>query len=154
MDTYKLTSTVELEPMYLHSGLKDIITRKLTEKYCKKCTQKYGYVVDLKDVNIISNKISRVNLNIEFTVSFTLECFNPKEGKEIETKALFIIEHGIMADEHGIRILIPKTSFEGQFKDGILKIGDRQIKKGDTIKIKMVNIKYEKRNFSVIANLI
>lgn len=154
MNTYTLTSTVEIEPQYLHTGLLDIIIIKLNEKYLGKCTQKHGYVNSINDVKILSNKMSRVSLTIQFTVSFNIECFNPQEGKEIEMKAKLIMEYGIMGEEHGVRILIPKTSFEGIIKDGILKLKDREIKKNDVIKVKIINSKYEKKNFSVIANLI
>jgi DNA-directed RNA polymerase subunit E'/Rpb7 len=159
MDTYTITSTIEIEPKYLHSGIKDIITKKISEKYCKKSVQKYGYVIEVNNVNVLSNQMSRVNLNVMFNVRFTLNCFNPTEGKELDSKVLMVFDHGIMCEEYGVRILIPKTSFDGTIKDGIVKIktgtkDGKLIKKDDIIRICLMTVKYDKRNFSAIANLI
>lgn len=155
MEQYITTSFIEIEPEYLHREIEAVIIERLRTKFCNKCSQKQGYIFDISPIiKILSNQMSRVSMNIVFEVQFTAECFKPEEGKEIEAQIKMLFEHGIIAEKYGMKILIPKGSITGKIKDGILKMDKREIRANDTIRIRLTTVKYDKKNFSAIGNII
>lgn len=155
MEQHISTAFIEIEPEHLHSQLEETIIQKLSEKYCNKCTQKQGYIFNiLPEIKILSNQMSRVSLNVVFEVEFTAECFKPEEQREIEAQIKMIFEHGVLAEKFGMKILIPKPSIKGTIKNGVVVIGKKEYRADESIRVRLVTVKYDKKNFSAIGNII
>lgn len=142
--------------IHLNKGINNIILDKL-HKLKGSCSKEDGYIVDIKnDINIIDNVISRATNKIIFEIEYYIEHIIPEKGIEIECEVCLIFNYGILVNyKKNIKILIPnKYLTEYKYDEGSFIKGKYIINKGDIIKVKLLDFKYENREYSCIGKLI
>ena len=148
-----LTDFFYLKPDELYD-VNSSIYNKINEKCFGFCSQDVGYIISFNNiVKINNNIISRSGNEIVFKVSYDVNVFKPNIDDEYEAIITNIFDEGIILEYlNKIRILIPKSNLnENGFEFTNNTYNNWNI--GDTINIKITQIKYEKNNFICIANL-
>ena len=99
MQTSTITEKVCLEPKYLNFNLKENIKKKLIQQIKGKCSQDYGYIINVNDnMRILSNNVSTTNSNVFFTVSVSIETLKPILKEEYKATINLILEQGIFVN--------------------------------------------------------
>lgn len=155
METINFTEIISVEPRYLTSDIMDTITDKVNDKYRNFCNQKWGYIIDIKNIKVIKNMIDRVSSNIFFTVGIEAESFLPKEDSEIGTTIQMVFQHGIICKFQDMNVLIPIATIpKAKFENGMIKKDDKTFKKDDEINVCLTKVKYEKHKYSAVGKLV
>jgi len=87
---FVITDTVVLKSEFLNSELLVHLTESVKEKKIGKCIEKYGYIISIDNLEIISAGISPADCSNRFTVSYKIKSLLPKindvfEGHSIIT---------------------------------------------------------------------
>ena len=90
-------------------------------------------------------------------MSCVVDIFTPEVDLELDCKVHLVINHGIIAYStivDSLSIFIPISNLKGmEFKGDIFKSDTNTIRRGDDIKVKITDIKYEKKNYKCIATI-
>lgn len=87
-DTFKLKGFVGLESKYLDINLLKHLQDEVKKQFVGKCDETYGYVVDIDDIEILSNEISKADSTNRFKVSYTAKTILPRVGNVYKTSTL------------------------------------------------------------------
>lgn len=148
---------IELSPEYMNNNIRNTLLSKLQEKYVNK-TCKDGYITSLNSIVSIDNTYINDNTYfLIFVVSCDVDIFTPIVNLELDCKVHLVINHGIIAYSNiveSLSIFIPISNLKGmEFKGDVFKSDTNTIRRGDDIKVKITDIKYEKKNYKCIATI-
>lgn len=159
MEKQFLSTDLVIHPEYFSSELLHSNILEQLKNIEVTCSFQYGYIdqiyriIDITGTKLLDNGLCKIN------IFFEANCFKPEIGKEIDTTVQMIFQHGIFSSFYILRFLIPSSQLsEYNFISDISvyehKITKKQIKIGDTIRIQILNLKFEKDHFSCISKLI
>lgn len=150
-----ITSSIPIECYALGPNLDTYIQQKLSEQVGK-CSQEYGYILNVGAFKIIDTEISRATTETIMIVTYEAETVKPEVGKDMKVLVSMCVSgHGIYAYNSGkIKVLIPERSLKSfKFDTGCYKSDAKTYKTGDEIDITITAIKYDKNNFQCIGNI-
>lgn len=156
----RLTQTLIIEPHELCCDIENIVIEKVNKQYNGFCNRKNGYFIKLNAVNILGNTIDRVSANILMRIEVDFENFLPEEGMVLEGTVLRVIQGGLICKvKDCLNILIPMATLPGSKFDktadgeSITLKNKTVIKKDQTIRLSLQNLKYEKHKYTAIGKL-
>lgn len=152
----KINQKISIDPKFLDSEIKNHLFNKLQKTMIGKCSLEYGYILKInKIISIEDNLIAPANSLVIFNVIYEADILKPEVGQELVGTVCMIFKHGIFVDIYEkMKILIPSSSMESYiFKNSCFVSDNTKISVGINVKIKIVMIKYEKKNFSCIGKL-
>lgn len=154
-----ITKSVLLESKYLDSRIHLHIKNKLEKRMIGQCSFEDGYVTEIiKILKFEDNYISPATSNVIFTVKFKAKTLKPEEGKNLKGKVCMVFQHGIFVEiDKKMKILIPVANMLGFIynnEQSMFVLNKNIVKVGDNITVKVVKIKYEKKEFSCIGSLV
>ena len=79
--------------------------------------------------------------------------FKPVVGMEVECKIDIIHVHGIFLSNNGIKMIVP-SSDNYRYEINKFIFGTREYIVGDKIRIKIMNVRYDKFTYSCVGKLI
>ena len=141
-----------LEPEYLDKNYKTTILSLFGDKYTGK-SQKFGLIKSVDELKeIIRREIQGGNVRM----SMLCECDIIKPTINLEVKCIVDMVHvnGIFVNFEDIRVLIPNTNHEFDVIDNKCRYKTIDINVGDTITVKIKNIRYDNSKFSCIGEII
>ena len=105
-----------LTPNQLGKHIKNKIKAKLIEKVQGECTEKYGYLICVIQINDIPNgMIMDTTGNIIFNVSFSAIVMKPIKGEVCEGVVDTVDNNGIIVSVGPIKTFISKSDFPPNF---------------------------------------
>lgn len=148
-----------LEPQYLNSNIINNIFDKINNYLCDECTKEDGYIIKINSIiQIKDNCISSSNSDIILNILLDVDTLKPEIGSLLEGKVCMIFYNGIFLDiQNKMKFLIPLNFLKGFTfnKENLCYIKDNYIiKKGDILRVQVVDIKYKGREFMCFGNLI
>lgn len=139
--------SVIIEPKYINKDINIILLKKLKDKYEGKCT-KYGYIKN-NSVKILNRSMGKIvptyfNGNINYTIQFSIEYYNPLPGSIIDAEVLSINKMGILAGVPGevpspLNILLAK---QHHFNNDLSEVFEK-LQEGEIINIKILGRRFE-----------
>ena len=161
MSTSIIERRICIEAEYLDQNVLDHVLNKIRHTCKNECTKEDGYIIDVnKIVNVKNNYISNVNSDIVFIVAFEAEILKPEVGKQFTDKVCMIFSGGIFINiKDKFKVLIPqscldKYTYESTTKMFVHNDNNTSIKEDDIITIVITVMKYSKKNFSCIGNIV
>ena len=140
------TIVLKPEQLKISNSIDDIIFQFLKESIENRCI-KHGFIK--KDsVNIIKRSIGKLNSSrldgsISFDVFYSASICNPSKGQLINCKVKNINKMGILAENHPITCVIPRTNIGNKEYDNI--------ELDSNIKVKIIGIRYDLYDKQVTA---
>jgi DNA-directed RNA polymerase subunit E'/Rpb7 len=147
-----------LEPELLDKNYEDSLYDKIKNLHKEECSKEHGYFLEIKRiVNIVDNNISSSS-EIVFIVEFEAETLLPEKGKEFEGVICMIFNGGVFVIvKNKLKVLIPVSeliNYSYNTTDNTFYFKDKILKKGDTIDISILDMKYSKKQFSCFGKII
>lgn len=149
------TIQICIEPRFIDDNVPHQIEKKIKEKYVNKCNKTYGYVLDVQDIEIIDNKISRTGGNVFYTVKCKISSLKPQIGSRYVGNVCMIYEAGIFVDvQDKFKVLIPSDTLEGYKYDSeeeFFKKKGKVIKEESEIKLEITNVEFSDGIYNCIG---
>jgi len=150
---------VSIDPKYLDSNISHHILEKIRLNMEDKCTLKHGYIIKVrKIINLGDNIIAPANSLVVYDVTYEAETIKPEKGLELYGKICMVFEHGIFVDVLGrMKVLVPANTLEGYTftcdsftpeEEGEVIVIEK------LVGIRITMVKYEKKDFSCIGELV
>ena len=142
-----------LKPEFLTSDYKDYLLSDYKRRY-ESTGNDLGYIIKVSSIKDIIS--SNINNNTEIIVESLCDCliFKPEIGLKVRCAIDMIHVNGIFVSKYTIKILIPSSTNEYEYKHDSFIVGDKEYNIGDEIDIEIVNIRYDKYIYSCIGKLI
>jgi DNA-directed RNA polymerase II subunit RPB7 len=149
---------VSIEAMYLDKDIKDHILVKLKKNMEGRCTFDNGYIITVnKIINVGSNTIGSANSLIIFDITYEANTLRPEKGVVLTGKVCMVFKHGIFVDIFGkMKVLVPSNFIEGyeyQQDSNSFTCLKSIIKNDVEVSVDIVDMKYDKKQFSCIGKL-
>lgn len=157
---------ITLPPEKIDNDYHSHMMNLIKEKYENKCVSNYGYIILIQDiVRILADEIGTMIPFARVVVEVSCIIFAPRVGMEFRIPIHIILTHGIFIHVERIRILIPMKQIEHEWElhkssmmfHYLTRRHDhqgRQLKAGDEIRIRLINIRFEKHGYLCIADLV
>lgn len=157
-----IRTSIIVPPQMMGKDWKEKLFEKISKEIIGKCTQEHGYILAVhKIVNILDQTIMRTGGKIRFTVDFEGEILKPLLGDTLEVEVDMITPHGLFCRFKMLRMLLPLNNcgdylFRQDFSCSTLYHHQTQqiVKKGDKIKVKVENVRFENDLYSCIVSLL
>lgn len=152
-----------LEPEYLDSNYKTYIFKKIKDNIENECDKEHGYFIDLKKIVKIEDNNITSNSQIIFNVEFEVETLLPEKDKEFEGTICMVFGSGVFVNvKNKLKILLPISELSGyvyeqatnSFISKDKKTKYNSLKKDDVIMVKILDLKYSKKQFSCFGKII
>jgi len=164
MTTVYIEKNINVEPKYLDQNIKETILEKIKTQFLGYCDQEYGYIKNIyPEYQLLDNIVSTAGIGITFKVKFKADIIKPNIGDIYEGKVCMVFSQGILTEIiKKMKVLIPikelscwtydkaESKFVSSQKKGKNIIN---IKKGDSIDVKITSCKYEKHIFECLGTL-
>ena len=155
MEQRKIQRVVFMPPDKIGDDRKEFLLETLKKSRDKLHSQADGYIVEILKVIDWTNKVSNISGNIIFDTSILVNSIVLKRNLEIPVTVTMILAPGILCNYYDIKIWIPISNTNGfKFISNTLIKKKQQISVGDTVTVKISEIRYEKKKFSCIASLV
>lgn len=159
MSRIVIEKKIYLEPNLLDEGIAEHIYDRICHEMLNKCDQECGYILKVyENVQILENSISSVGSGAFFHVRFSVKALKPEVGQEHEGQVCMVFQGGIFVEVAGkMKVLIPAEKMKNYKYNKALTVfkhDKKTISEGDTVKLAIEMIKYEKQNFNCIGKLI
>ena len=121
-----------------------------------KCTHRYGYVISIDPgISILGNQIV-ADGHILCDVEFKVQTLKPYIGQKLDGIVCMIFTDGIFVEVHKMKVLVPSNKITEYTYDSSTGefVGDKTISNGQTVRVKLEQIKYDQRGFNCIGVLI
>lgn len=157
----KIETKIQLHPSNISSDYEKILLDKIVEKFEKKSFEQNGIISKvLKILECKSLPITENSIYLQFLITFEAETYKPLVDNEMEISIHKIYSYGIFYFDEQIRILIPSSSFEDDYslekKEDVFILKNKKnetIQEGDTIKIILTNVRFEKNGFNCLGKI-
>lgn len=160
MTTVKIIRKISISPKYLDKNISKHLLERVRGIYQSKCTKQLGYFLEIpKITKILGNSISTASGSIIFKVEFEAKTLLPQINMEVDGTVCMVMETGLLAEvADRMNVMITRNNLlENKYKydedKNIFKKKKETIVRGDKIKIKLTNIKYEESKFICIGIL-
>ena len=155
---YTDNETVQIVvPPSAFNDVESFVSKELNKRL-NQCSKENGYTIKILNFDILpDNYISVLNSHLIVNVSFTFEGFIPRENTEYETVVEYVFSEGVFCKVSGLRILIPYTLLQNKgwsFSNDTMCKDKQVIQKDDTIKVFTKIVKYNKREYQCVADLV
>jgi DNA-directed RNA polymerase subunit E'/Rpb7 len=139
---------VSIEAKYLDNNIEEHLLNKIKTRVVGKCYIDHGYILNVtKIINIGNNTISSVNSFVVFDVTYEADVLKPEIGDIYSGSVCMIFQHGIFVDvKNKLKVLVPIKSMN--------KKENSKISISSELSIRIIMIKYEKKEFSCIGELV
>jgi DNA-directed RNA polymerase subunit E'/Rpb7 len=146
-----LQKNIDISPCYLDDNFKSYIFQKINKVFCN---QTIGYMLEVLEIlNIESNPLCRGS-NPSFNITYKAKIFKPEANKILDCSIKKIFSQGIIFQFGLMELLVPKDNsinLNAKEKNFIYKNNKFNI--GDSLKLQIQHIKYDKHNYSCIAKI-
>jgi len=154
-----ITLKIILDPIFLYRDYKTKITEKVNEACYNECTKENGYILKVnKLTRITDNCISNVDSSIIFFVEVDVDNLKPELNDIFSDKVCMIFNGGLFINiKNKMKVLIPSNSLaKYKYMNNKTFVDDKNnvIKENDIIQVKIIGIKYSKKNFSCFGELV
>lgn len=154
-----IVQKVSIEPKFLDSNIAYHLLQKIKRNMEGKCTLDYGYIITVnKIVELGKNMIAPANSLVVYDVKYEAETIKPEKGMELNGEICMVFPNGVFVDVlNKLNVLIPVSSLDGYtfFNDSFVSDKDEDnIKVGSNVNIRITMVKYEKKSFSSIGELV
>lgn len=160
----KIIKTIEISPTYLNNNLLEEIHKKVIEKFLNVSDKEENIVIlQIQNVQIISNVISKDALRNYFTVSFHADCFHPHENCTLQLPIVSVSEEGILfkQKEQNIDYFIHSEyleeqgfTFQSSTGSWIHPSNNNILLIGTECKIKITELRFQHKKFNCICTLV
>jgi DNA-directed RNA polymerase subunit E'/Rpb7 len=154
-----IKNKVSIEAKYLDKKIEEHLLNKIRTTVVGKCYLEYGYILNVtKIIDIGTNTISSVNSFVVFDVTYEADVLKPKIGDVFSGSVCMIFQHGIFVNvKNKLKVLVPAKSmktyvFENDYFFN--KKENSKITNSCELSISITMIKYEKKEFSCIGELV
>ena len=150
---------ISIDPKFLDSNISYHILQKIRQNMEGKCTLDYGYIISVnKIVELGENIVAPANSLVVYDVKYEAVTIKPEKGMELSGEICMVFQHGVFADIlKKLKVLIPVGSMEEYTFSGdsfVSKEDDENIEVGSEVNIRITMVKYEKKSFSCIGELV
>jgi DNA-directed RNA polymerase subunit E'/Rpb7 len=168
---------IRIEPNLLNENLEENILNKIIKLTKNECTLEHGFIISVNRlVKIADNYISNANSDLIFNIQFEANVLKPKQDDIFSGKVCMVFINGVFIEiMNKLKVLITKSSLEklnyildipnSQYVKTVTenkKVGKKTekvekkctITVGDNIKVKITNIKYDKKTFLTFGELL
>lgn len=146
-----LQKNIDIPPCHLDDNIKEYVFNKINKIFCN---QTIGYMLEVLDIiNIESNPLCR-GANPSFNITYKAKVFKPEKNKVLDCKIKKVFSQGIIFEFGMMELLVPKDNeinLEPKEKSFVYK--NKKYNIGDTLKLEIQHIQYDKHNFSCIAKI-
>ena len=146
-----LQKNIDIPPCNLDNNIKEYVFNKINKIFCN---QTIGYMLEVLDIiNIGSNPLCR-GANPSFNITYKAKVFKPEKNKVLDCKIKKVFSQGIIFEFGMMELLVPKDNeinLEPKEKSFVYK--NKKYNIGDTLKLEIQHIQYDKHNFSCIAKI-
>lgn len=159
-----ITRKIYLNSRYLNSDIYTFLLKELNDKMKQECTSEYGYILHInKIVRVIDGfNVSSINCDIICDVEFDAETLKPRLGDEHEGRVCVILPKvGILIEvKNCLKVLVKENSLIDYTYDNMSntfshkKCKTKDIRVGDTIRVKLTGVKYTDRKFCCFGDFI
>lgn len=135
----------------------------MREKYERKSLKEHGHVFKILGIEeILKEEIMSIVPNVFFKLRVAVLLYNPQIGDVLDMTIDKVFHHGIFMIEDTIRVMVP-TSFCREFtvqKDftsfylAPKTEGKKNLRRGDPLRVRLLEIRFEKDGFSCIGETI
>lgn len=144
---------------FLYQDYKKALFQRAKEICENDCSRDYGYVLSVHKIKkIIDNYISNVNSSVIFEIELEIDNLKPEINDIFKGNVCMVFGGGLFINiKDKMKVLIPISSLNNYKFDSTKKIfqdGKNIIKENDEIKVKIIGIKYAKKNFNCFGELI
>jgi len=140
-----LQKNIDIPPCHLDDNIKEYVFNKINT---------IGYMLEVLDIiNIESNPLCR-GTNPSFNITYKAKVFKPEKNKVLDCKIKKVFSQGIIFEFGMMELLVPKDNeinLEPKEKSFVYK--NKKYNIGDTLKLEIQHIQYDKHNFSCIAKI-
>ena len=152
-----------LDPEFLDNNYKSFLYKKIKDNIQNECDKQYGYFLDLKRIVKIEDNNITSNSQIIFNVEFEVETLLPIKDKDFEGTICMIFVSGVFVNvKNKLKILLPVSELLGYEYDHVTntflskdkKTKYKNLKKDDVINVKILDLKYSKKQFSCFGKII
>lgn len=152
---------VSLDCKYISSDIKTHIFNQVCIDLLETCSIEYGYILGVNKITKFKdNYISNATSLTIFTVTVEIITLKPYTGQITEGKVRLIFEQGVFIEIlDKLKVLIPAAYLTG-FKWNpseetfIKESNNCCINEKDVLKVEIVKIKYERKEYSCIGKII
>jgi len=157
----KIKIRVEVPPEQVDKNWRTSLFLIICQKFQGRCTRQDGYIVSIKKItHIYDQHIKRNSGVVLFFVGILAECILPKKGDKIEAVVDMIFPHGVFCHHHSLRMMMPiakchpyhirqEFSTKSLYHPHTKKI----IRKGDTIRVLIEDVRFENDLYSCIVSI-
>ena len=146
MESVTLNTSVIVMPDALGPLLYETIKKQVNAKYLKRCTEKEGIITKVYEpVKVLSNTVLRDNKAIQFNVSVSVDRILPVVGMVVPSQVVTIISNGLFFNYHSLCILVPKSTFKGEFcstPTAHFVLDGRRIGQGDVLLVRITKCQW------------
>jgi len=150
----KLEASIVIPPHQLRYNLKYVIRDRLTRSTRNKCTEKNGFILDLKHIaEIRGGVLDKRSGAVNYTVEYIAETLRPETGDIVEAIVSKVFKIGVFADLGPLNIFIPynRLPLEYEFVRlnhfAIPDHPENDVKVGSIVHIKIEKIEMLDDNF-------
>lgn len=133
-----------------------IITETLSSQFLGKCDELHGYCVAIKNIEVISNIISRSQPVVLYNVEYHPQYFNPCIGESVETRIVLMFSEGLWTEKTfnniPIGIAVPRVHTHMEWNSSTHAFGTFKV--GDDIKVKILSIFFDGSVKKYIAEVV
>ena len=157
-----IRTSIIISPEMMGKDWKAHLFEKLNKELVGKCTQEYGYILKVDKIQrVVDQSIMRTGGKIRFTIDFWGETLKPEIGKQLDVGIDMITPHGLFCRFKMLRMLLPLNNCAGyilrqDFSSSCLvnNLKNHVIRKGETIQVKIENVRFENELYSCIVSLL
>ena len=148
-----LQKNIDISARYLDSNFKNYIFQKINKVYCN---QNIGYMLEVLElINIESNPLCRGS-DPSFNITYKAKVFRPEKNKVLDCKIKNIFSQGMIFEFGMMELLVPKDNeiiLNDKDKNKNFIYKNKKYNIGDTLKLQILHIQYDKHNYSCIAKI-
>ena len=147
---------IMLEPAQLDFSYKTHLLNKMKLHYEKQCTNQYGYIISVDDIETIhGNTIAPADCSTVFDTTFKITALKIEIGCVLLGTVCMVFPYGVFVEIFDkVNVLVPSKNLE-EFKynseDILFEHDNITIKKGVKIEVILCNVRYEKKKYVCIG---
>ena len=149
-----ISARVHVRPAALDNNIVSTLLASLQQRKREFNSRETGSVIEILEVLEYNNQVPSSGI-VVFQVTFSATAFLPEKGKELDATVFRVISVGIVCCFCGVRIWIHGEEMPGYQWDGQTFCGPSgPVEVGDTMRVQISTIRYEKKVFSCIGSLV
>ena len=157
-----ITQKISIEPEYLDNNINNHLLNRIKYLAEGTCTLNNGYIINVNKIKkIVKNIIDSSESLIIFEIVYEATTLKPTIGLILTGTICMILPQGLFVNIDGkMKVLIPSSSMNFKFKKDeydeyyVNKTGKSKLVNGMDIKIQIIMIKYEQKEFKCIGKII